>query len=132
MFEMTVQNNQGGEKRKKAKRRHGCEERRNAGEEEVERETRTSTTCSRREMTPGHPEASGLSGCLGKPRTHLMTPAWSVSHRFFLSGLRMGNDNGLVNYCASRLRAHIRQGVLHDEKSEGEVRWRFKGTQKLG
>ena len=43
----------------------------------------------------------------------------------------MGNDNGLVNYCTSRLRAHIRQGVLHDEKSEGEVRWRFKGTQKL-
>lgn len=29
----------------------------------------------------------------------------------------MGNDNGLVNYCASRLRAHIRQGVLRDEKS---------------
>lgn len=33
----------------------------------------------------------------------------------------MGNDNGLVNYCASRLRAHIRQGVLHDEKIE--VSW---------
>lgn len=68
-------------------------------------------------MTPGHPEASGLSSCLGKPRTHLMTPAWSMSHRFFYPGLRMGNDNGLVNYCASRLRAHIRQGVLHDEKT---------------
>ena len=58
-------------------------ERRSVGEEEVERETRTSTTCSHREMTPGHPEASGLSGCLAKPRTHLMTPAWSMSHRFF-------------------------------------------------
>lgn len=67
-------------------------------------------------MTPGHPEASGLSGCLGKPRTHLMTPDRSASHRFY-PGLRMGNDNGLVNYCAARLRAHIRQGALHDEKT---------------
>lgn len=48
------------------------------------RETRTSTVCSDREMTSGHPEASGLSDCLGKPRAHLMTPAWSVSRRFFI------------------------------------------------
>lgn len=39
-----------------------------------QRETRTSTVCSDREMTSGHPEASGLSDCLGKPRAHLMTP----------------------------------------------------------
>lgn len=48
------------------------------------REARTPTLCSDREMTSGHPEASGLSACLGKPRAHLMTPAWSVSHRFFI------------------------------------------------
>lgn len=29
----------------------------------------------------------------------------------------MGNDNGLVNYCASRLGVRIRQGVLRDEKA---------------
>lgn len=43
----------------------------------------------------------------------------------------MGNDNGLVNYCASRLRTHIRRGVLHDEKTRGEFRARFKVTEKL-
>lgn len=86
---MTVQNNQG---RGKKSRRRNDEE---AWEKECtrkrgERETRTSTACSHREMTPGHPEASGLSGCLGKPRTHLMTPAWSMSHRFFLSRITDG------------------------------------------
>lgn len=74
---------------------------------------------SQSEMTPGHPEASGLSGCLGKLRTHLMTQDWSVSHRFFYPGLRMGNDNGLVNYCAARPRAHIRQGALFMMKRLG-------------
>lgn len=88
-------------------------------EKKKKKETRTSTTCSHREMTPGHPEASGLSGCLGKPHTHLMTPDRSVSHRFFFyPGLRTGNDNGLVNYFAACLRAHIRQGVLYDVKTE--------------
>lgn len=79
-------------------------------------------------MTPGHPEASGLSGSLGKPRTHLMTPAWSMSHRFFYPGLRMGNDNRLINYYVLRLQANIRQGVLQDW---GELRTRFKVSEKV-
>lgn len=68
------------------------------------RETRTSTVCSDREMTSGHPEASALSDCFGKPRAHLMIPAWSCPVGFFYPGLRMVNDNRLVNYCASRRR----------------------------
>lgn len=55
-----------------------------------QRETRTSTVCPDREMTSGHPEASGLSDCLGKARAHLMTPAWAVSRRFFLSRITAG------------------------------------------
>ena len=65
---------------------------------------RTSTACFHREMTPGHPEASGLSGCLRKPCTHLMTPAWLGPTGLFYPGLRTENDNGLVNYCSHTLR----------------------------
>lgn len=46
------------------------------------RETSTSQRVLTEEMTSGHPEASGLAGCRGKPCAHLMTLAWSTSHRF--------------------------------------------------
>lgn len=55
---------------------------RSGGEEQVEKQGHRRRVPT--EMTSGHPEASGLSACLGKPRAHLMTPAWSVSHRFFI------------------------------------------------
>lgn len=68
----------------------------------MERERSTSQRVLTEEMTSGHPEASGLAGCLGKPRAHLMTLAWTTSHRFvfwvFFLYLRLqtGNNNGLV------------------------------------
>lgn len=82
--------------------------------------------CSDGKMTSGHPEASGLSDCLGKPRAPLMTPAWSASRRFFYPGLQMVNDKRLVNYYASSRRDHIRHVPLdekiHLKKKSNEVK----------
>lgn len=73
MFQMTVHNNQGRDGRTEGRkeRKKAREATMASGEraKERRRETRTSTTCAHREMTPGHPEACGLSRCLAKPHT---------------------------------------------------------------
>lgn len=108
MFVTTVHSNQ--ERVTKKERDYEERQERSAGKEK-QREMRTSATCSHREMTPGHPEASGLSGC--KQRTHLMTAAGSESNFLFIYFFRIRSGNENV------LKTHIRLESLLDEMTQG-------------